>query len=86
VVSGNVERVSDDALDVSGEGVTSHVPRASIRTVERVLPKHVGRAARRGLLIGALGGAVLGAVATESNRGPWMAAMAAGWGALSAQL
>jgi len=60
------------------------IRRAEVRRLYRVSERKVGRFALRGLVIGATGGAILGAVAAETNKAQLSALMALGWGAIGA--
>jgi hypothetical protein len=60
------------------------IRRAEVRRLYQMSERKVGRFALRGLVIGATGGATLGAVAAETNKAQWSALMALGWGAIGA--
>jgi len=60
--------------------------RAAVRRVHRVSERNTKRFALRGLGIGAAAGGTLGAVTAETNKAPWTALMALGWGAIGATI
>jgi hypothetical protein len=57
--------------------------RPDIRRVV-LMQRRTGEKALRGLIVGAIAGGLVGALATESNQASWSAFLAAGWGALGA--
>ena len=67
---------------VRQDGV-KRIQRQEIRQIS-VVRSNRGRSAARGLLIGASAGAAQGMLLTQSNRGAFSLAFAAGWGAIGA--
>jgi hypothetical protein len=79
---GPLQRVDNDRLTLAVSTGPVDIPRGSVRRVIQIGDRHVGRDARRGLLVGAAAGGTLGALAAETNKRSWSALMAAGWGAI----
>ena len=48
--------------------------------------RSTGQKAKRGLLIGAIAGGLVGALTTNSKQLPWAGFLAAGWGAIGAAI
>jgi uncharacterized protein YcfJ len=59
--------------------------RPEIRQVVLV-QRRTGQKAKRGFIIGAIAGGLVGWLTTESNQLPWAAFLAAGWGAIGATI
>lgn len=59
--------------------------RPEIRRVVLV-QRRTGQKAKRGFIIGAIAGGLVGGLTTESNQVPWAAFLAAGWGAIGAAI
>jgi len=59
--------------------------RPEIRRVILV-QRRTGQRAKRGLIIGAIAGGLVGGLGTKSNQVPWAAFLAAGWGAIGATI
>ena len=57
--------------------------RPEVRRVVLV-QRRTGQKAKRGFIIGAIAGGLVGAPTTESNQVPWAVLLAAGWGAIGA--
>lgn len=59
--------------------------RPEIRRVVLV-QRRTGQKAKRGFIIGAIAGGLVGGLGTKSNQVPWAAFLAAGWGAIGATI
>ncbi len=86
VQSGRFVRADSDHLTITAAGRPVQIPRADVRRLYRISERHVGRYAMLGLGIGAAAGATLGALAAETNKAPWSALMALGWGTVGATI
>lgn len=51
-----------------------------------LVQRRTGQKAKRGLMVGAIAGGLVGGLATKSNSVPWAAFLAAGWGAIGAAI
>lgn len=83
-VTGTLASADETGLTLNVEGRQVRVGRVDVLRVRRHQPRHVGRAARRGFLVGAAFGAGLGAVTAKSDRALWISLMTVGWSALAA--
>lgn len=84
VQQGQFLRADTDHLTVTVARRPVDIRRAEVRRLYQMSERKFGRFALRGLVIGATGGATLGAVAAETNKAQWSALMALGWGAIGA--
>jgi hypothetical protein len=82
--TGRLASADDSGLTLDVRGQPVHVPRAAARRISRHQPRRIGRAARRGFLVGAAFGAGLGGLTAKSNRALWVSLMAVGWGTVTA--
>jgi uncharacterized membrane protein len=73
-----------DWLAINISGKTVEVQRASVRRIYVIHERTVGRFAVRGVIVGTIAGAVLGATTAKTDKGQWSALMALGWGAFGA--
>lgn len=80
-VTGRFVSADEGSLVVRQKGRDARVVRGSIQRVTR-RDRQTKRKAMRGLLIGGVAGAVVGAAATDYNRGAWSAMLGLGWAAL----
>jgi uncharacterized protein YcfJ len=80
---GRLVSVQTDQVTISSRSSQRTFLRPEIRRVALV-QRRTGEKAKRGLVIGAIAGGLVGGLTTESNRGSWAAFMAAGWGAIGA--
>lgn len=85
VVSGRLVRVTNDALAIWQGASDRTLARPEVRRVVLVR-RQTSNGAARGLAIGGIAGALVGGLATESNRAPWAFVMALGWGAIGAAI
>jgi hypothetical protein len=79
---GTLQAIDDTQITILRNASVMIAPRAEVRTVERVGARQTAKRAGLGLLIGAVGGAILGYAVTETNKGAWAARMALGWGGI----
>jgi hypothetical protein len=84
-IQGRLIEATDTSVVVEADGTRSIVPLETIRQVARVQGR-AKRLAIRGFLVGAAGGALLGAATVKSNRGVWAASLALGWGAIGSMI
>lgn len=84
-IAGKVLTADPDYLTVEDRGRNVVFAKRDIRRVA-VQQRETGRFARRGLAFGALAGALLGALTTESSRVPWALMLASGWGGVGAAI
>ncbi len=83
-LAGRLKGVSAQEIEIETPSGRLTVPRESVERVERLQPGSRARGAKVGLLIGAAGGALVGATLVRSNQLAWGALLAGGWGALGA--
>ena len=81
--TGRLVSVQANQVTISSGSWQRTFLRPEIRRVVLV-QRRTGEKAKRGLVIGAIAGALVGGLTTESNQGSWAAVMAAGWGAIGA--
>jgi len=81
--TGRLVSVQGNQVTISSGSWQRTFLRPEIRRVVLV-QRRTGEKAKRGLVIGAIAGALVGGLTTESNQGSWAAVMAAGWGAIGA--
>lgn len=79
---GTLQAIDDTQITIVRNTRVTTASRAEVRQVERVGARQTAKRAGWGLVIGAVGGAILGYAATETNKGAWAARMALGWGAI----
>jgi uncharacterized protein YcfJ len=83
--TGRFVSADDDQVTIRRGSAERIFLRPDIRRVVLV-HRHTAEKAKRGLVIGALAGGLVGALGTESNRLPWAAFLAVGWGAIGAAI
>jgi hypothetical protein len=86
VQQGRFLHADDDRLTIKVATGPMDIPRTSVRRLYKVSERNVGRYALRGLVIGAAGGATLGALTAQTNKAQWSALMSVGWGTLGAAI
>jgi hypothetical protein len=84
-LAGRLLSLQTDQVTIMVEGSQHTVRRAEIRRVF-LMQRRTGQKARRGLLIGAIAGGLVGGLGAKTNRFPWAAALAAGWGGFGAAI
>jgi hypothetical protein len=83
-INGKVVAANAERLVVLCNGAALEIPRTAVRRVVVIAGMDRSTGANRGFLVGAGLGALVAGVTVESNRGPWMLLLSAGWGALGA--
>ena len=81
--TGRLVSVQTNQITISSGSSQRTFLQPEIRRVVLV-QRRTGQKAKRGLIIGAVAGGLVGGLTTESNQGSWAAFMAAGWGAIGA--
>lgn len=82
---GRIASVDDDGLSISVEESRHTFQRLDIRKV-LLVQRQTGTKAKRGLVIGAVAGGLVGGLTSRSNRLAWTAFLAAGWAAVGATI
>ena len=76
--------VAEEQIAVLIDKGSLSLARPSIRRIDLASGRQTRKGALIGLLIGAAGGTLQGALTTKSSRGVWTASLAAGWGGMGA--
>lgn len=84
-VRGRLVSVEADGLSIQDGHSPRTILRSDIRKV-MVVQRQAGRKAKRGLVIGAVAGGLMGRLTAGSTRIAWMSFLAAEWGAIGAAI
>ena len=82
-VTGHLSNVVGAVVTLDDSGSAREFRQKDVACLS-VLTRGMTEGARRGLIVGALAGVVVGVLTTRSNRLPWAAMLAGGWGSIGA--
>jgi uncharacterized membrane protein len=83
-VVGQITYTDAQRVVLSSADTPFDLSQPTIQRISVIGARKVGQHAQRGLLIGAIAGAVLGASTVQTNRLAWTAMLSAGWASLGA--
>jgi len=83
-LNGEFTAATDEKIIVAVGTDRFEVAKERVQRVELRVGGGVGRGAKRGFLIGAAAGALVGFATVKSNRGAWIPFLALGWGGVGA--